>query len=114
LFWSGSAWDTSGAGFPTATALSIAGLHFYDLPGSATSNKVGASVHFNFTDNIDESTATSISSGGEHLVVSGIPASRPDLFIDTIGVIEDTVTSDIIGLVEDTTTTAIIGVVPDA
>lgn len=66
-FWDGDSWETTPAPFPTATHTQ-AGQWFYALIAAATSGKPGSTVHFTFTDDLDETVATTVSGGGEHYV----------------------------------------------
>jgi len=47
-----------------------AGQHLYLLPAAATTGRAGAIIHFTFTDHMTEATATTVCTGGEHLVVT--------------------------------------------
>ena len=67
-FWDGAAWQAVLAA--PAGAHVEAGQHLYLLPAAATTGRVGATIHFTFTDNVVEASATTVCGGGEHTVRS--------------------------------------------
>ncbi len=73
-FWDNTAWVVSPAPFPTAIHIE-AGQWLYELPAAATAGKVGATVHFTFTDDTDETQATTVCGGAEHFVRSDVPSA---------------------------------------
>lgn len=77
-FWDANddTWQTSPVAWPTA-AHTQGGQWSFALPAIATNGKASCYIHYTFTDDLDESVATTISGGGEHYISAGTPASEP-------------------------------------
>lgn len=73
-YWDGDSWETAPSSWPTATHTQ-AGLWVYTLPADATAGKAGDKIHFSFTDNLTEASATTFCFGGEHGVYTGTPTT---------------------------------------
>lgn len=76
----GKYWDESGASWETGLTVNQvsthleSGQHLYQLPAAATTGRAGASIHFTFTDDLTEASATTVCAGGEHLVRVDVPS----------------------------------------
>ncbi len=71
FFWNETSadWEAAATANQVATHLE-AGQHLYLLPAAATVGRVGAVIHYTFTNNLTEGTATTVCSGSEHNVVA--------------------------------------------
>lgn len=74
-YWDGDSWETSPSSWPTATHIQ-SGLWVYELPAEATEGKEGDRIHFIFTDNLTEASATTFCLGKEYGVYSGTPTTN--------------------------------------
>lgn len=75
-YWNGTAWVASASTSTTATHTE-AGIWKYTLAAGATSGEAGGNVHYTFTDNLTEASATTVCGGGEHKIWGGEPAEVP-------------------------------------
>jgi len=73
----GKYWDETAASWEVAATVNQvsthleAGQHLYQLPAAATAGRANATIHFTFTDNLAEAAATTVCTGGEHIVNAG-------------------------------------------
>jgi hypothetical protein len=79
-YWDGSNWIVTLSSAPTATHLE-AGQWLYTLPPIATSGKGDSAIHYTFTDDLDESSASTVSGGGEHFVREEVPVISTDVSV---------------------------------
>lgn len=77
-FWDGAAWNAAPGSFPSATHIE-AGQWGYILPSNACTGKENSSIHYTFTDSLDESLSNTVSGGGEHFVRAGVPVQPSDV-----------------------------------
>ena len=61
-------WQASPVTWPVATATTIAGQHFFQLPVAATSSRTGARLSVTFTDNVVEATSTTLAGTYRYLL----------------------------------------------
>lgn len=79
-FWDSNddTWQASPVAWPTGTHTQ-AGQWVFALPAAATSGKAGDYIHYTFTDNLTEASATTVCGGGEHVVAAEDPLTTSDL-----------------------------------
>jgi len=73
-----SGWTSTPILYPTASSLE-AGQWLTTISGIATTGRGGDTIHFIFTDNINETFATTICAGGEHYIREESPLTTKDI-----------------------------------
>lgn len=71
-------WEASPVTHPSGSHLE-AGMWSYTLSGVATLTKAGSTVHYTFTDDLQEDFATTICGGGEHFIRQEDPLTTADV-----------------------------------
>jgi hypothetical protein len=80
-YWdNGGTWETSPSVYPSGTHLK-GGQWSFTLPGLATSGYHGSTIHFTYTNNLNEILATSVCAGAEHYVRADVPVIPSDVHI---------------------------------
>ncbi len=86
-FWDANdnTWQASPVAWPTGTHTQ-AGQWVFALPAAATTGKAGDTIHYTFTDNLTEASATTICGGGEHRVNAEDPLTTTDLTVTELAI----------------------------